>query len=133
MIFSKLKIYKTILPQPDNPSFIIPGESGSSVAAMPSHDVHDPTTPNEGEIRKTMAALIPLDIVYLRQRTTHNSNERVFQSFALPRVHEPSGNVLINSLPHFQPTSSSSSESASHAHESCSNSKVGDSNLPIAI
>ena len=45
----------------------------------------------------------------------------------------PLGNVLINSLPHFQPTSSSSSESASLEHESCSNSEVDDSNLPIAI
>ena len=47
---------------------------------------------------------------------------------------KPPGNVLINSLPHVQqPTSSSSSKSTSLEHESCSNSKVDDSNLPIAI
>ena len=45
----------------------------------------------------------------------------------------PSGNVLINSLPYVQPTSSSSSKSTSLEHESCSNSEVDDSNLPIAI
>ena len=45
----------------------------------------------------------------------------------------PPGNVLINSLPHVQPTSSSSSESASLENESCSNSEVDDSNLPIVI
>ena len=45
----------------------------------------------------------------------------------------PPGNVLINSLTHVQPTSSSSFESASLEHESCSNSEVDDSNLPIAI
>ena len=64
----------TLIIQPDNPSFIIPRESGSSVLdtentslpLMPSHDVHDPTTPNKGEIRKTTVALIPFDIVYLR-------------------------------------------------------------------
>ena len=66
--FSKLKIYKndpslTLIIQLDNLSFIIPMESGSSVLdtentslpAMPSHDVHDPTTPNKGEIKKTTA------------------------------------------------------------------------------
>ena len=45
----------------------------------------------------------------------------------------PLGKVLINSLPHVQPTSSLSSESTSLEHESCSNSEVNDSNLPIAI
>ena len=62
----------TLIIQPDNPSLIIPTESGSNVLdientslpAMSSHDVHDPTTPNKGEIRKTTAALIPFDIVY---------------------------------------------------------------------
>ena len=45
----------------------------------------------------------------------------------------PPGSVLINSLPHVQPTSSSSSESTSLENESCSYSEVDDSNLPIAI
>ena len=62
----------TLIIQPDNLSFIIPRESGSSVLdtentslpAMPSRDVHDPTTPNKGEIKKTTASLIPFDIVY---------------------------------------------------------------------
>ena len=62
----------TLIIQPNNPSFIIPKESVSSVLdtentslpAMPSRDVHDPTTPNKGEIRKTTIALIPFDIVY---------------------------------------------------------------------
>ena len=45
----------------------------------------------------------------------------------------PLGNVLINSLTHVQPTPSSSSELAILEHESCSNSEVEDSNLPIAI
>ena len=46
---------------------------------------------------------------------------------------KPPGNVLINSLPYVQPTSSSSFELASLERESCSNSEVDDSNLPIAI
>ena len=62
-----------------------------------------------------------------------NSNERVFQSLHYPKSTNPPGNVLISSLPHVQPTSSSSFESASLEHESCSNSEVDDSNLPIAI
>ena len=45
----------------------------------------------------------------------------------------PPSNVLVNFLPHVQPNSSSSSKSASLEHESCSNSKVDDSNLPISI
>ena len=129
----------TLIIQPNNPSFIIPRESGSrvldtentSLPAMPSHDVHDPTTPNKGEIRKTTAALIQFDIVYSQQRTTKmkgSSNPLHYSKFK-----NPPGNVLINSLPHVQPTSSSSSESTSLEHESCSNSEVDDSNLPIAI
>ena len=46
----------TFIIKPNNPSFIIPRESGSSVLdteyispAMPSHDVHDLTTPNKGK------------------------------------------------------------------------------------
>ena len=38
-----------------------------------------------------------------------------------PESMNPPGHVLINSLSHVQPTSSSSSESASLEHESCSN------------
>ena len=98
---------------------------------MSSHDVHGPTTPNKGEIRKITAALIPIDIVYSQQRTTQ------MKGFSNP-LHYPVstnalGNVLINSLPYVQPTSSSSSESGSIEHESYSNSKVDISNLPIGI
>ena len=129
----------TLITQPDNPSFIIPRESGSSVLdtentslrAMLSHDVHDPTTPNKGEIKKTTPTLIPFDIVYSQQRTTEmkgSSNPLHY----LESTNPPS-NVLINSLPHVQPISSSSSKSASLEHESCSNSEVDDSNIPIAI
>ena len=50
-----------------------------------------------------------------------------------PESTNPPGNVLINSLPHVQPASSLSSNSCSLEHESCSNSEVDDSNLPIAI
>ena len=50
-----------------------------------------------------------------------------------PKSTNPPSNVLVNSLPHVQPTSSLSSESASLVNESCSNSEVDDSNLPIAI
>ena len=116
-----------IIIQPDNPSFIIPRESGSSVLAtensslpaMPSHDVHDRTTPNKGEIRKTTTTLIPFDIVYSRQRATKIKGSS-------DPLHDPEStnllsNVLINYLPHVQPTSSSSSELASLEHESCSN------------
>ena len=123
--------------QLDNPSFIIPRESGSSVLdtentslpAMPSHDVHDPTTPKIGEIRKTTAALIPFDIFYSRQRTQMKGSSNPLH---YPKSTNPCY-VLINPLSHVQPTSSLSSESASLEHESCSNSKVDDSNLPIAI
>ena len=125
--------------QPNNPSFIIPKESGSSVldientslSAMPSHDVHDPTTPNKGEIRKTTAALIPFDIVDSRQRTTQMKGSSNLLHY--PESTNPPRNALINSLPHVQPTSSSSSESTNLEHESCSNSEVDDSNLPIVI
>ena len=75
---------------------------------MPSHDVHDSITPNKGEIRKTTATLIPFDIVYSRQRTTQmkgSSNPLHYLEST-----NPPGNVLINSLSHVQPTSSSSSE-----------------------
>ena len=120
----------TLIIQPDNPIFIIPRESGLSVLdtentslpTMPSHDVHDPITSNKGEIRKTTAALIPFDIVYSQQRTTQmkgSSNPLHY----LESMNPPS-NVLINSLPH---------ESTSLEHESCSNSEVDDSNLPISI
>ena len=65
----------TLIIQPKNPSFIIPSESGSSVLVtenvdlptMPSHDVHDPITPNARETSKK--TLVPFDIVYSRQRT----------------------------------------------------------------
>ena len=73
---------------------------------MSSHDVHDPTTPNKGEIRKTTAALIPFDIVYSQQRTTQMKGSS--NPLHYPKSTNPPGNFLINSLP-------------------------DDSNLPIAI
>ena len=56
-----------------------------------------------------------------------------FNSLHYPESTNPPSNVLINYLPHVQPTSYLSSESTSLEHESCSNSEIGDSNLPIAI
>ena len=64
----------TLIIHPENPSFIIPSESRSSVLdtentglpTMSSHDVHDPITPNIGETRKKTATLVPFDIVYSR-------------------------------------------------------------------
>jgi hypothetical protein len=108
-----------LIIQPENPSFIILGESESSFLntkkagppTVPSHDV--PITTNEGETlkKKKTIALVPFDIVYSQQRTTQkkgSSNPLYYLEFV-----SPPGNVLIEPLPHVQPISSSNYEFSS--------------------
>ena len=52
----------TLIIQPENPSFIIPGESESSFL-----DTEKAGLPTETEKNR---ALVPFDIVHTRQRTT---------------------------------------------------------------
>jgi hypothetical protein len=58
----------TLIIQPENPSFIIPSESGfldiekAGPPTVPTHDV--PITTNEGATGKKTTALVPFDIVY---------------------------------------------------------------------
>ena len=127
----------TLITQPKNPSFIIPGESEPSfldteVAGphiVPSHDV--PITTNKGEIGKKTTVLVPFDIVYSQQRTTQKKGS----SYPLhcPESINPPGNVLTKPLPHVQPISSSNFEFSSFELESGSNPEVDDFELPIAV
>jgi hypothetical protein len=127
----------TLIIQLENPSFIIPGESESSFLdtgkagppIVPSHDI--PITTNEGESGKKTTALVLVDIVYLRQRTT----QKKWSSNPLHCLESvnPPGNVLTEPLPHVQPISSSNSEFSSFEPKSGSNPEVDDSELPIAV
>jgi hypothetical protein len=130
----------TLIIQPENPSFIIPGESDSSFLdtkkagppTVPSDDVHDPITTNkEKEEKKKNTALVPFDIVYSRQRTTRKKGSS--NPLHCPKSVNPPGNVLTEPSPHVQPISFSSSESSSFEPESGSNPEIDDYELPIAV